>query len=124
MSDAPDGVEVLFWVGCAAAFDDRSKKVARAMVQLMNLAGVKFACLGSEENCTGDAARRAGNEFLFQMMAQANVEILNGYQVKKIVTICPHCFNTLGHEYPRFRRPLRGGPPRRLLGGSAPARAA
>ena len=102
MSDGPEDVEVLFWVGCAAAFDDRVKSVARATARLLQLAGVKFACLGPEEQCTGDAARRAGNEFLFQMMAQANVEILDGYNVRKIVTICPHCYNTLRHEYPDF----------------------
>ena len=102
MSDGPENVELLFWVGCAAAFDDRAKQIARATVQLLNQAGVKFACLGPEEQCTGDAARRAGNEFLFQMMAQANVEVLNGYQVKKILTICPHCYNTLQNEYQDF----------------------
>ena len=101
MSDGPD-VDLLFWVGCAAAFDDRAKKVARATAQLMKTAGVKFACLGPEEQCTGDAARRAGNEFLFQTMAQMNIETLNGYNVKRIVTLCPHCYNTLAHEYPDF----------------------
>ncbi|MCH7808586.1 MAG: 4Fe-4S dicluster domain-containing protein [Planctomycetes bacterium] len=96
--------EVLFWVGCAPSYDDRAKKVARAMVKLMQKAGVDFAILGTQEQCTGDPARRAGNEFLFQMLAQANVEILNGYGVdkKKIVTTCPHCFNTLKNEYPDF----------------------
>lgn len=102
MNDSPEDVEVLFWVGCAASFDDRVKSVARATAELLTMAGVKFACLGPEEQCTGDAARRAGNEFLFQMMAQMNVEVLNGYQVKKIVTICPHCYNTLDNEYPDF----------------------
>ncbi|MCP4250971.1 MAG: (Fe-S)-binding protein, partial [bacterium] len=101
IGDQPEA-DVLFWVGCAGAFDDRAKSIARATARLMQIAGVRFACLGPEEQCTGDAARRAGNEFLFQMMAEANVEILNGYEVKKIVTICPHCYNTLGHEYPDF----------------------
>ncbi|MHC4089588.1 MAG: heterodisulfide reductase-related iron-sulfur binding cluster [Planctomycetota bacterium] len=101
MSDQPDA-EVLFWVGCAPAFDDRAKKVARATARLMQIAGVKFACLGPEEQCTGDAARRAGNEFLFQTMAQMNIEVLDGYHVKRIVTVCPHCYNTLGHEYSDF----------------------
>ncbi|HUU84042.1 MAG TPA: (Fe-S)-binding protein [Phycisphaerae bacterium] len=101
ISDKPDA-EILFWVGCAPAFDDHSKKVARATARLMQIAGVQFACLGPEEQCTGDAARRAGNEFLFQTMAQMNIEVLNGYKVKKIVTICPHCYNTLAHEYGDF----------------------
>lgn len=101
ISEKPDA-EFLFWVGCAPASDDRSKKVARALVQLMEKAGVSFAVLGPQEQCTGDAARRAGNEYLFQTLAQANVETLNGHQVRKIVTICPHCFNTLKNEYPDF----------------------
>jgi Fe-S oxidoreductase len=101
ISENPDA-EILFWVGCAPAADDRSKSVARAMARLMQQAGVNFACLGPEEQCTGDAARRAGNEYLFQMLAQANVETLNRYNVRKIVTICPHCFNTLRHEYVDF----------------------
>jgi Fe-S oxidoreductase len=99
---AADGVDVLFWVGCAGSFEDRGKKVSRALVELLNLAGVRFAILGTEESCTGDSARRMGNEYLFQMMAQANVETLNGYGIKKIVTNCPHCFNTLANEYPQF----------------------
>ncbi|MFQ5462387.1 MAG: (Fe-S)-binding protein [Phycisphaerae bacterium] len=96
--------EVLFWVGCAPSFDERAKKVTRATVTLLKRAGVDFAILGQEEQCTGDPARRAGNEFLFQMLAQANVEVLSGYGVekKKIVTTCPHCFNTLLNEYPDF----------------------
>ena len=95
-------VDVLFWVGCAGAFDDRNKKVARALASLMKKAGVKFSILGTEETCTGDSARRIGNEYLFQTLAKANVETLNRYQVKKIVTACPHCFNTLKNEYPAF----------------------
>ncbi len=94
--------EYLYWVGCAASFDDRSRKIARAFAQLMKQAGVDFAILGPEETCTGDPARRAGNEFLFQMLAQQNVEVLNNYNVKKIVTACPHCYNTLRNEYPDF----------------------
>ena len=101
MSDQPD-VEYLFWVGCAPAFNERAQKVARATAQLLHQAGVKFAILGAEEQCTGDPARRAGNEFLFQMLAQANVETLNGYNVKKIITTCPHCYTMLRNEYPDF----------------------
>ncbi len=95
---------VLFWVGCAPSFDERAKKVTRATAQLMQQAGVDFAILGTEEQCTGDPARRAGNEYLFQMFAKANVEVLNGHGAdkKKIVTTCPHCFNTLLNEYPDF----------------------
>jgi Fe-S oxidoreductase len=103
MSEKPDA-KVLYWVGCAASYDDRAKKIARATAKLMQQAGVDFAILGTEETCTGDPARRAGNEYLFQMMAQQNVETLKGYEVekKKIVTTCPHCFNTLANEYPDF----------------------
>ncbi len=92
--------EVLFWVGCAGSFDDRAQRVTRAFAELLQNAGVDFAILGQEESCTGDPARRAGNEFLFQMLAQQNVAVLNMYEVKKIVTACPHCFNTLKNEYP------------------------
>lgn len=92
--------EVLFWVGCSGSFDDRAKKITKAFVKLLNHAGVSFAVLGTEEGCTGDPAKRAGNEFLFQMQAMMNIQILNGYEVKKIVTACPHCFNTLKNEYP------------------------
>lgn len=92
--------EVLFWVGCAGSFDDRAKKITKAFVRILNAANVKFAVLGQEESCTGDPARRAGNEFLFQMQALQNVTVLNGYGVKRIVTACPHCFNTLKNEYP------------------------
>ena len=94
--------EVLFWVGCAGSFDDRSKKITKAFVELLQSANVSFAVLGPEESCTGDPAKRSGNEFLFQMQASTNIEILNGYQVKKIVTACPHCFNTLKNEYPQL----------------------
>jgi Fe-S oxidoreductase len=96
--------EVIFWIGCAPAYDERAKKVTRATTQLLQRAGVDFAILGPEEQCTGDPARRAGNEYLFQMLAQANVETLNGYgaEKKKILTTCPHCFNTLLNEYADF----------------------
>ena len=92
--------EVLFWVGCAGSFDERYKKVTVAFVKILNKAGIKFAVLGTEEGCTGDPARRAGNEFLFQMQAMSNIQVLEMYGVKKIVTACPHCFNTLKNEYP------------------------
>jgi Fe-S oxidoreductase len=91
--------EVLFWVGCAGSFDDRAKRVTRAFAKILNATGIKFAVLGTEETCTGDPARRAGNEFLFQMQAMNNIQVLNGYQIKKIVTACPHCFNILKNEY-------------------------
>lgn len=94
--------EILFWVGCAGSYDDRYKRVTKAFVKILNKTGTKFAVLGPEESCTGDPARRAGNEFLFQMQAASNIEVLNGYNVKKIVTACPHCFNTLKNEYPEL----------------------
>jgi heterodisulfide reductase subunit D len=92
--------EVVFWVGCAGSFDARAQKVTKAFCELMDGAGVKYAILGNEEKCTGDPARRAGNEFVFQMLAIQNIETLNMYGVKDIVTACPHCFNTLKNEYP------------------------
>ena len=95
-----DTPEILFWVGCAGSFDDRAKKVTKAVAKILQAAEVKFAILGQEESCTGDPAKRAGNEFLFQMQAMQNIMVLNGYEVKKIVTACPHCFNTLKNEYP------------------------
>ena len=91
--------EYLYWVGCAGAFDERYQKVARAFAKILNHAGVDFAVLGTEESCTGDAAKRAGNEMLFQMQALTNIQVMNGYGVKKIVCTCPHCFNTLKNEY-------------------------
>ncbi len=94
--------EVLFWVGCAGSFDDRAKKITKAFVKLLHKANVDFAVLGTEESCTGDPAKRAGNEFLFQMQAVTNIEVLNAYDVKKIVTACPHCFNTIANEYPEL----------------------
>ena len=94
--------DVLFWVGCAGSFDDRAKKITRAFVKILNHVGVKFAVLGTEESCTGDPAKRVGNEFLFQMQAMGNIQVLNAYEVQKIVTTCPHCFNTLKNEYPEL----------------------
>lgn len=102
MAAKGENPEILFWVGCAGSFDDRYKKVTIAFVKILNKIGLKFAVLGTEESCTGDPARRAGNEFMFQMLAQQNIEVLNGYGVKKIVTACPHCFNTLKNEYPEL----------------------
>jgi Fe-S oxidoreductase len=97
---------VLYWVGCAASYDDRAKKIARATAKLLKAAGVEFAILGQEENCTGDPARRAGNEFLFATLAEGNAATLNGYKeqggARTVVTTCPHCFNTLKNEYPDF----------------------
>ncbi len=103
LSEKPDA-EYVFWVGCAGAYDDRQKKVSRALVKLMHEAKISFAVLGNDEGCTGDPARRAGNEYLFQMQATANVEMLKGYEAdkKKLVTHCPHCFNTIQNEYPDF----------------------
>jgi heterodisulfide reductase subunit D len=92
--------EVLFWVGCAGSFDDRAKKITKAFVKLLNKANVEFAVLGTEESCSGDPAKRSGNEFLFQMQAVTNIEVMNAYEIKKIVTACPHCFNTIKNEYP------------------------
>ena len=92
--------EILFWVGSAGSYDDRAKKITRAFVKILNKANIDFAVLGTEESCTGDAAKRAGNEFLFQMQAVTNIEILNAYEIKKIVTACPHSYNTLKNEYP------------------------
>jgi heterodisulfide reductase subunit D len=94
-----DTPEILFWVGCAGSFDARAQRVTKAFVQILQKLEIKFAILGNEEKCTGDPARRAGNEFLFQMMAYGNIQVLNMYKVSKIVTTCPHCFNTLKNEY-------------------------
>jgi heterodisulfide reductase subunit D len=94
--------EVVFWVGCAGSFDDRAKRITKAFVKILNQAKVSFAVLGTEESCTGDPAKRAGNEFLFQMQAMMNIQVLNAYEAKKIVTACPHCFNTLKNEYPEL----------------------
>jgi len=94
--------EVLFWVGCMGSFDDRAKKITKAFAKILNKSGVKFAVLGAEESCTGDPAKRAGNEFLYQMQAFTNIQTLNAYEVKRIVTTCPHCFNILKNEYPEL----------------------
>ena len=91
--------DILFWVGSAGSFDDRAKKITRAFVKIMNSAGINFGVLGSEESSSGDAAKRAGNEFLFQMQAMMNIEVMNSYNVKRIVTTCPHSYNTLKNEY-------------------------
>ncbi len=101
MSEDSD-VDILYWVGCSAALDDRNMKVARAMAKILETAGINFGILGDEEACCGDPARRMGDEYLFQTVCQQNIEILNGYNVKKILTACPHCFNSLKHEYPQF----------------------
>lgn len=94
--------DILFWVGCAGSFDERAQKITKAIARILHAAGIQFAILGTEEACTGDPAKRAGNEFLFQMMAMQNITTMNGYGVKKIVTGCPHCFNTLKNEYPEL----------------------
>lgn len=102
LTAAGETPEVLFWVGCAGSFDDRAKKITKAIAKILTHCKVKFAVLGTEESCTGDPARRSGNEFTFQMQAQMNIQVLNGYEVKRIVTGCPHCFNTLKNEYPEL----------------------
>jgi len=94
--------KILFWVGCAGSFDQRAQRVTKAFAQILDQVQINYAILGKEECCTGDPARRAGNEFLFQMMAYQNIQVLNGYGIKKIVTTCPHCFNTLKNEYPEL----------------------
>ncbi len=100
MSAKGEQPEILFWVGCAGSYDERYKNVTKAFASILTKVGISFAVLGNEETCTGDPARRAGNEFLFQMQAMSNIQVLDGYEVKKIVTACPHCFNTLKNEYP------------------------
>jgi len=94
--------DLLFWVGCAGSFDQRAQRITRAFISILNKVGISYAVLGKEEMCTGDPARRSGNEFMFQMMAYQNIQILNNYGVKKIVTACPHCFNILKNEYPEL----------------------
>ena len=94
--------DILFWVGCAGSFDQRAQKITRAFVTILDKIGINYAILGKEEMCTGDPARRSGNEFMFQMMAYQNIQLLNNYKIKKIVTACPHCFNTLKNEYPEL----------------------
>ncbi|HET9056004.1 MAG TPA: (Fe-S)-binding protein [Chitinophagaceae bacterium] len=102
MAASGETPEILFWVGCAGSFDQRAQKITRAFATILNKVGIKYAILGKEEMCTGDPVRRAGNEFMFQMMAYQNMQILNGYGIKKIVTTCPHCFNILKNEYPEL----------------------
>jgi heterodisulfide reductase subunit D len=99
---AGESPEILFWVGCAGSFDQRAQKITKAFATILNKVGISFAILGKEEMCTGDPARRAGNEFMFQMMAYQNIQTLNNYGIKKIVTTCPHCFNILRNEYPEL----------------------
>ena len=94
--------EVLFWVGCAGSFDQRAQSITKAFVHILNKIGINYAILGTEEMCTGDPARRSGNEFMFQMMAYQNIKLLDSYNIKKIITACPHCFNTLKNEYPEL----------------------
>jgi heterodisulfide reductase subunit D len=94
--------EILFWVGCAGSFDQRAQKITKAFATILHKVGISYAILGKEEMCTGDPARRAGNEFLFQMMAYQNIQLLNNYGIKKIVTTCPHCFNIIKNEYPQL----------------------
>jgi len=94
--------EVLFWVGCAGSFDQRAQKITRAFATILNKVGIDYAILGKEEMCSGDPVRRAGNEFMFQMMAYQNIQVMNNYGIKRIVTACPHCFNTLKNEYPEL----------------------
>jgi len=102
LTAAGETPEILFWVGCSGSFDQRAQKITRAFVTILNKLGIRFAILGNEEMCNGDPARRAGNEFLFQMMAYQNIQTLNNYNIKKIVTACPHCFNILKNEYPKL----------------------
>ncbi len=97
--ESPD---LLFWVGCAGSFDERAQRITRDICKILQHVGIKYAILGTEESCTGDPAKRAGNEFLFQMQAMMNIQVLDGYEIKKIVTACPHCFNTLKNEYPEL----------------------
>src|SRR5580698_10441834 len=100
MSASGKQPEILFWVGCAGSFDERAQKITRDICKILNHVSISFAVLGTEESCTGDPAKRAGNEFLFQMQAMVNIQVLDGYNIKKIVTGCPHCFNTIKNEYP------------------------
>ena len=102
MAAAGESPEILFWVGCSGSFDQRAQKITQAFAQILEKVGIRYAVLGKEEFCTGDPARRAGNEFLFQMMAYQNIQVLNNYGIKKIVTACPHCFNIFKNEYPQL----------------------
>ena len=102
MSSRGEKPEVVFWIGCAGSFDDRSKKITKAFIKILNNSNISFAVLGAEESCSGDPAKRSGNEFLFQIQALQNINSLNNYNVTDIVTTCPHCFNTLKNEYPEL----------------------
>ena len=102
MMAAGEVPDIVFWVGCAGSFDDRAKKITKAVIKILHGCKIKFAVLGTEESCTGDPAKRAGNEFAFMMSAMQNIQVLNGYEIKKIVTACPHCFNTIKNEYPEL----------------------
>lgn len=102
MAAAGEMPDILFWVGCSGSFDERAQKISKAIVKILHHCNIKYAVLGAEESCTGDPAKRAGNEFLFQMQAMNNINVLNGYGIKKMVTACPHCFNTLKNEYPEL----------------------
>jgi heterodisulfide reductase subunit D len=102
LSSRGESPEILFWVGCSGSFDQRAQKITRAFASILTHLGIRYAILGKEEMCTGDPARRAGNEFMFQMMAYQNIQVLNNYGIKKIVTACPHCFNILKNEYPEL----------------------
>jgi heterodisulfide reductase subunit D len=102
LSSRGESPEILFWVGCSGSYDQRAQKITRAFASILNHIGIRYAILGKEELCTGDPVRRAGNEFVFQMMAYQNIQILNNYQIRKIVTACPHCFNILKNEYPEL----------------------
>lgn len=102
MTAKGESPELLFWVGCAGSYDERAQRITKDICKILHHVGIKFGILGTEEGCTGDPAKRAGNEFLFQMQAMTNIEVLNGYNVKRIVTACPHCFNTLKNEYPEI----------------------
>ncbi|MDG2227414.1 MAG: (Fe-S)-binding protein [Flavobacteriales bacterium] len=102
MMAAGEVPDILFWVGCAGSFDDRAKKITKAVIKILHGCKIKFAVLGTEESCTGDPAKRAGNEFAFMMSAMQNIQVLNGFEIKKIVTACPHCFNTIKNEYPEL----------------------
>ena len=102
LAAAGESPEILFWVGCSGSFDQRAQKITRAFAEILQKVGIRYAVLGKEEFCTGDPARRAGNEFLFQMMAYQNIQVLNNYGIKKIVTACPHCFNIFKNEYPQL----------------------
>ncbi len=102
LSSRGESPEILFWVGCSGSFDQRAQKITRAFANILSHLGIRYAILGKEESCTGDPARRAGNEFMFQMMAYQNIQVLNNYGIRKIVTACPHCFNILKNEYPEL----------------------